>query len=117
MLVHVIELHQAISEWTFQRFNGGAHTHLGISDTEWMHVRYLVALFYPYFLWTESLSATSVVTIHKAWSVYTGLFLYLEDMLKLLLCRREAGMEGETRRLCSCSAQEALRVLQQHRWC
>jgi hypothetical protein len=60
-----------------------------LSDTEWDHVRYLVALLHPYYTWTEKLSKTSGVTIYKAWAVYIALFEHLEEAEGRLLHKRE----------------------------
>jgi hypothetical protein len=89
MLVRAVELRPAITEWTSKQYSNGLHAHHHLSETEWMHVRYLIAILYPYCLWTESLSATSDVTIHKALSVHTGLFKHLEDLSQLLLGKKQ----------------------------
>ena len=73
MLVRALRLQVGIDYWTSPECNAGAFVDMHLSETEWQHVRYLVALLHPYFTWTEKLSKTSGVTIHKAWAVYISL--------------------------------------------
>jgi hypothetical protein len=90
MLVRALQLRPIIEDWTLDENSHGLYTHHQLSETEWIYVRYLVALLFPFFLWTESLSATNDVTIHKAWSVYTGLFQHLEESAKRLPKKTDA---------------------------
>ncbi len=84
MLVRAIRLQSVIDDWSSDDNSHGIYSHHRLRDKDWVYVRYLVALLYPFFLWTESLSATSDITIHKAWSVYSGLFQHLELSAKRL---------------------------------
>ncbi len=59
--------------------------HLCPTKTELAQARYLVTLLMPYFDLTVTLSKTSGVTIHKAWSAYATMFLHLEEAERKLL--------------------------------
>jgi hypothetical protein len=72
MLVRALQLRTAIHYGTSSDCNSGIYDELHLDDVEWQHVRYLVALLYPYYTWTEKLSKTSGPMIHKASAVYTA---------------------------------------------
>jgi hypothetical protein len=90
MLVRALQLQPETDEWTSDECNSGLFLDMHLSETEWQHVRYLVALLYPYFTWTKKLFKTSGITIHKAWVVYVALFEHLDRAEGLLLQKSDA---------------------------
>ncbi len=89
MLVRALRLPPEIYYWTSAESSSRLFADMHLSEEEWDHVRYLVALLYPYYLWTEKLSKTTGPTIHKAWAVYTALFEHLVQAEGSLLRKAE----------------------------
>ncbi len=67
-----------IVNWLQHRDTSRSLVQLKLEQLEWEHVKYLIILLKPYYTWTEALSKTSGVTIHKAWTCYNALFDHLD---------------------------------------
>jgi hypothetical protein len=89
MLVWALHLRPEIDYWTSSDCNSGSFTEMHLSDKEWEHVRYPVFLLYLFYTWTEKLSKSGVLTIHKAWAVHTALFEHFDQAEGRLVTKKE----------------------------
>jgi len=87
MLVRGWRLQDALEEWMLNYKNSTLEA-LELTDEEWIHVRYIIALCKPFAMWTYIYSLSSGSTIHTAWGVYECLFNHLEDQRKKLQRKR-----------------------------
>ncbi len=85
MLIRALHLSSVIEVWTFQERNAIDLEDVLLNDAAWDHVRYLIVLLRPYFVWTEVTSRTTAVLVNKAWTAYTSVFQHLEQAEAKLL--------------------------------
>ncbi len=74
-----MRLHEALSLWVLLYGRSDSKIlELELSENEWLQVKYLVAVLFPFFVWTEVLSKSSSITVNIAWMIYNGLLAHLE---------------------------------------
>jgi hypothetical protein len=85
LLVCALHLKDELTRWvaTYSK-DDNAISELRLSQQEWTHVRYLVVLLKPYYMWTEAFSKSTELTITMTWMAYNNNFYYLETYDTLL---------------------------------
>jgi hypothetical protein len=88
MAIRALLLRNDLNQWVLESDNTKLQQ-LTISDLEWKQVEYVLAILYPFWKYTQAVSVSRGITIHRAWQVYNKLFQHLEDR------QHEAEKEGE----------------------